>query len=159
MDQWLTNPSRIHEDAGWILASPSGSGIWGCHELWCQVADTAQIPHCCGCGVGHSCSSDQTWELPHEVGAVLKKKKKKKIIQGSLFICCSFPLTYISHPCQYLTVDYNSCVISLKIGFRESYHLILLFAIVLAILVCFSKYILGYCVQNHPEEVLTWCCR
>ena len=34
--QQVTNQTSIHEDAGSILASLSGSGIWHCHELWCR---------------------------------------------------------------------------------------------------------------------------
>ena len=37
MAQWLTNPTRIHEDVGvQSLASLSGLGIQHCHELWCR---------------------------------------------------------------------------------------------------------------------------
>ena len=38
------------------------------------VADVAQIPHCCGSGVGWPLA----WEPPHAVGAALEKTKKKK---------------------------------------------------------------------------------
>ena len=37
MAQWLTNPTRNHEDAGSILALLSGLRIWCCSELWCRL--------------------------------------------------------------------------------------------------------------------------
>ena len=52
MTQRLTNKTRIHEDVGLI----PGLARWVEDlALLCvvvQVADVAQIPHCCGCGVG-----------------------------------------------------------------------------------------------------------
>ena len=35
MAQWLTNPTRIHEDAGSIPGLLSGLRVWCCYELWC----------------------------------------------------------------------------------------------------------------------------
>ena len=37
------NLTSIHEDAVWSLALLIGSRIQHCHELWCKVADVAQI--------------------------------------------------------------------------------------------------------------------
>ena len=54
--QWVKNLTSIHADVGLFLASLGGLGILHCHELWLQaslqVADSAWIPHCCGCGAG-----------------------------------------------------------------------------------------------------------
>ena len=36
MVQRLTNPTRIHEDAGSIPASLNGLRIWCCRELQCR---------------------------------------------------------------------------------------------------------------------------
>ena len=46
-----------------------------------QVADVAQVPRCCGCGVGGHCSSDRTSSLEtsicHRCGPKKTKKEKK----------------------------------------------------------------------------------
>ena len=45
------------------------------------VADAAQIPHCCGYGVGQQLPAPirpLAWELPNAAGAVLKRQKKKR---------------------------------------------------------------------------------
>ena len=47
MAQRLTNPASIHEDTGSI----PGIAHWCCPELWCK-SQRAQIPRCCGYGVG-----------------------------------------------------------------------------------------------------------
>ena len=46
MAQQLTNPTRIHEEAG------SFPGLAWCVKGLVWVADVAQIPCGCGCGVG-----------------------------------------------------------------------------------------------------------
>ena len=74
MAQWLTNWTRIPEDAGSILATFSGLRIWCCQELWYRsqtqlrshiaVAVAEARPLACG--------------APYATGAALKSQKKKK---------------------------------------------------------------------------------
>ena len=35
--QWLTNPTRNHEDADMIPGLDQGLGIWCCCKLWCRL--------------------------------------------------------------------------------------------------------------------------
>ena len=78
MVQWLMNPTGNHEVAGSIpdLAKPV------------KVADVAQIPHCCGSGVGLWLQLRQTPSLgtsiycrygPRKSKKTKKDKKKKKL--------------------------------------------------------------------------------
>ena len=50
---WLSgmNPTSIHEVVG-LIPGPAQWRIRCCRELWCKVADTAQIQLCCGCDEG-----------------------------------------------------------------------------------------------------------
>ena len=59
MAQWLTNPTRIHEDVGLIPALLSGLRIW--LWLWCRPASVAPI-------------RPLAWEPPYATGAAVKSK-------------------------------------------------------------------------------------
>ena len=52
MVQWVTNPTSIHEDTSLIpgLAQWVKDLVLPCAVVY--VTDAAQIPHCCGCGIG-----------------------------------------------------------------------------------------------------------
>ena len=99
MAQWLMNPTSIHEDVGLIPGLLSGLRIWCCCELWCRVADTIWIWHCCGSGVGQATAPIRplAWEPPCAVGVALKRQKTKKmhfnyIVKEVFFKIISMPL-------------------------------------------------------------------
>ena len=52
MAQWLTNPTRNHEVAGSVPALAQWFEDLAQPRAAVCVADMAQIPRCCGCGVG-----------------------------------------------------------------------------------------------------------
>ena len=86
------------------LASLSGLRILRCRELWCKVADAAQIRVAVAVAVAGGYSSDSTPSLgssPYASGAGFKrqkdkKKKKKKKKWIAKYICSTLRDTVVS---------------------------------------------------------------
>ena len=65
MAQWLTNPTRTHEDSGSIPGLTQWVEDLALLWLWCRPAATAPI-------------RSLAWEPPYAVGAALKRQKTEK---------------------------------------------------------------------------------
>ena len=78
--QRVRNLTQSGRTGGLSLALLCALRIGCCHKAAAWAADAAWIQHCCGCGIGLSCSSNSTlaWELPYAAGVALKRKRKKE---------------------------------------------------------------------------------
>ena len=78
--QWLTNPTRNHEDVGLILASLSGLRILRCHELWYRLQTwlRSRLLWLWRRPAATALIRPLAWEPPNAAGVALEKEKKKK---------------------------------------------------------------------------------
>ena len=81
--QQVTNPASIHEHLGLSPAFAQYVKDPALPPSAVQIADAAQIPLCCGCGIGRQLQLDSTTSLGTQV-LPLKEKKRKTVKLGKL---------------------------------------------------------------------------
>ena len=71
----ITNPTRIHEDAGLI----PGPALWVKHEVWrsCRCSSEPVLLWLCCRLAAAALILSLVWELPYAVGVALKKEKRR----------------------------------------------------------------------------------